>query len=105
MKTHTLDEMINKHVGVLGTANREMFEFELQIEIIGEYIKEIRKKQNLTQEQLGKIIGVGKAQISKIENNTSNISLETLVKIFKALQAKVKFQIEYSDKNTNLQFA
>ena len=35
-----------------------------------------------------------KAQISKIENSLSNARLDTILKVFKALNAKVNFKVE-----------
>ena len=48
----------SKFVGKKGTANRDAFENELKIDLIGQTIKQIRKERNLTQEQLGKLVGV-----------------------------------------------
>ena len=48
----------------------------------------------MTQEQLGELVGVQKAQISRLENNTGNVTLETILKVFSALKAKIKMQIE-----------
>jgi len=48
----------------------------------------------MTQEQLGKLIGVQRAQISKLENNTSNVTIGTIMKVFNALKATVNFRIE-----------
>jgi HTH-type transcriptional regulator/antitoxin HipB len=103
MKTYTLDQVTDEIVGKIGTANRNKFEYDLQIDLIGSAIKQTRKERNLTQEELGKIIGVQKAQISKLENNAGNITIETLIKVFTALKTKVKFQIELSDLNINLE--
>lgn len=102
MKKYTLDEVTDEIVGKLGTSNRDRFEYDLQMDLIGSAIKETRKERHLTQEELGKLVGVQKAQISKLENNAGNISLETLIKIFTALKAKVKFQIELTDLNVSL---
>lgn len=99
MKTVSLDKMIDKHVGKVGTAERDAFEYELNIDLIGRAIKQARKERNLTQEQLGKLVGVQKAQISKIENSIKNARLDTIMKIFKALGAKVNFNVEMNDKN------
>ncbi len=60
---------------------------------LGKTIQRIRKSQNLTQEQLGKRLGVQKAQISKLENSAKNVRIETLVKVLKALNAEISFQI------------
>ena len=74
MKTHTLEELTDKYIGKIGTPKRDAFENELRLDLIGHAIKEARKERNLTQEQLGELVGVKKAQISKIENNaTENI--------------------------------
>lgn len=54
----------------------------------------MRIERNLTQEQLGELVGVQRAQISKMENNTGNVTISTLMKIFGALKAKVTFEIE-----------
>jgi HTH-type transcriptional regulator / antitoxin HipB len=94
MKTHTLDEVQDKLIGKIGTPNRDRFEYELQMDLIGHAIKQTRKERKLTQEELGKLIGVQKAQISRIENNASNVTIETLMRVFKALQAKVMLQVE-----------
>jgi len=74
------------------------------MDLIGEMIRETRKEMNLTQEQLGKLVGVQKAQISKIENNTKDVRFSTIMKVFEALKAKVKFTIEF-DKNRDLSIA
>lgn len=99
MKTVKLDDMIDKHVGKIGTPERDAFEYELSIDLIGHAIKKARKDRNLTQEELGKLVGVQKAQISKIENSIKNARLDTIMKIFKALGATVNFNVELDNKN------
>ena len=94
MKTHTLDEVQDKLIGKFGTANRDRFEYELQMDLRGQAIKQTRQERKLTQEELGKLIGVQKAQISRIENNASNVTIETLMRVFNALQAKVMLSVE-----------
>jgi len=94
MKTHTLDEVQDKLIGKIGTPDRDKFEYELQIELIGRAIRQTRLERKLTQEELGKIIGVQKSQISRIESNASNVTIDTLMRVFNALQAKVILQVE-----------
>ena len=53
---------------------------------MGEMIKKVRLERNLTQEELGKLIGVQRAQISKLENNTTNVTIETILKVFGMLR-------------------
>ena len=103
MKTHTLEEVTTEIVGKIGTPRRDKFEYELQMDLIGTAIKQTRKQRNLTQEDLGKLVGVQKAQISKLENNAGNVTIDTLIKVFTALKAKVKFQVEVSDLNINFE--
>jgi transcriptional regulator with XRE-family HTH domain len=43
---------------------------------------------------LGELVGVKKAQISKIENSLTDARFDTILKVFKALNAKVNFNVE-----------
>ncbi|MCO5238743.1 MAG: helix-turn-helix domain-containing protein [Chitinophagaceae bacterium] len=97
-KTVSLDTMIDKHIGKRGTERREAFENELRIDLLGQAIKQARQERNLTQEQLGDLVGVQKAQISKIENSVKNARFETILKVFDALGAKVNFNVELNNK-------
>jgi HTH-type transcriptional regulator/antitoxin HipB len=94
MKTYTLDEVQDKLIGKVGTPARDKFEYDLQIEQIGQAIKQTRKHRQLTQEELGKLIGVQKAQISRLESNPGNVTIDTLLRVFNALQANIKLQID-----------
>jgi len=86
------DELIGKQ----GTPQREQYEFELKVEMLGEQLKQIRKAKHLTQEQLGKKLGVQKAQVSKLENNATNVTIGTFLKVLKALGAKADMRIEFA---------
>ncbi len=97
-KTVSIETMIDKHIGKRGTDRRESFENELRIDLLGQAIKQARQERNLTQEQLGELVGVQKAQISKIENSVKNARFETILKVFDALGAKVNFNVEMNDK-------
>ena len=104
MKKYTLEELTDNYIGKKGTTKREQFDFELKLDILGEMIKKARKDQHLTQEQLGELVGVQKAQISKIENNTKDVRLSTIMKVFEALKAKVKMTIDF-DVDSHLEIA
>lgn len=97
MKMMTLDEMKNKDIGEIGTPERDKYEFDLRMELLGEMIKSVRKERKLTQEQLGELIGVQKSQISKLERSTKNVTIETILKVFRALKANVKFSVEMNE--------
>lgn len=94
IKRMTLDQVKDKHLGQVGSPGRDLYEFDLKRELLAEMIKAVRKERKLTQEELGKLIGVQKAQISKLESNTKNVTLETILKVFEALEAKVKFSVQ-----------
>lgn len=94
LKTVSLDKLIDKHIGKRGTKRREAFEHELRIELLGQAIKQARQERHLTQQQLGDLVGVQKAQISKIENSVKNARFDTVLKVFDALGAKVSFHVE-----------
>ena len=94
MKTYSLDELTDKYIGKKGTKKRDEFENELRLDLLGQTIRQVRLERNLTQEQLGKLVGVKKAQISKIENSLTDARFETILKVFKALDAKINFNVE-----------
>lgn len=102
MKTHTLDQVQDELLGQIGTDERNRFEYELKMDLIGQAIKETRLERNLTQEDLGKLIGVQKAQISRLEKNAGNVTIDTLLKVFTALKAKLKLQVELSNLNISV---
>lgn len=103
IKTYTLDQIKDEMIGKRGTANRDGYEFELNLELVGVMIRATRLQRNLTQEQLGELVGVQKAQISKLEKNANNVTVETILKVFKALKARVNFRIELQ--NTQIRIA
>ena len=94
LRRKSLDEMLDEHIGIEGTQERESFEEELRLDILGQTIKRIRVEKHMTQAQLGKMVGVKKAQISKIENNLTDARFETVLKVFRALNAKINFNVE-----------
>lgn len=104
IKTYSLEELTDQYIGKKGSPKREQFEFNLKLDILGDMIKKARKEQHLTQEQLGQLVGVQKAQISKIENNTKDVRFSTVMKVFEALKAKVRMTIEF-DKNSHIEIS
>lgn len=94
MKTYTLEEMKDKYVGKVGTNERDEYEYELSMDILGKMIKSARQERHLTQEELGKMVGVQKSQISKLENSANSATIETILKVFKALKAEINFNVK-----------
>jgi DNA-binding XRE family transcriptional regulator len=97
LRIYTLDEAKDRHLGKIGTEKRDKYEYELRLDLLGEMIKQARKERHLTQSQLGELIGVQKSQISRIERNAKNVTIETILKVFRALKAKVNFNVELLD--------
>ena len=79
--------MLDSVIGAKGTPRRDKLEKDLDAFLIGEAIRQTRQKQHLTQKQLGELVGVQEAQISKIESGKS-VTYSTIVKVFKAMGAK-----------------
>lgn len=94
LKTFTLDEIKDEFIGKKSSPEREQYEYELRMDVLGLMIKKARQERNMTQEELGKLIGVQKAQISKLESSTNSASIGTIVKVFKALKAEIRFHIK-----------
>ena len=102
MKLYTMDQIKDEFIGKRGTTKREKYEQELQMELLGDMIKQVRLERNLTQDQLGKLIGVQKAQISKLENNATNVTMDTILRVFTALKAKISFHIELKNQRVRI---
>lgn len=87
MEIYSHEEMLDRVVGKSGTQERMRFDRKVDDILIGEAIRRTREAKNLTQEQLGELMGVKRAQISKIESGKS-ITYSTIVRAFKAMGAK-----------------
>lgn len=97
MKTYSLAEMKDKYIGKPGTKERDDYEYELRMDLLGKMIKAARQERKLTQEQLGQLIGVKKAQISKLESSANSATIDTIIKVFKALKAEISFNVKLED--------
>ena len=93
MKSFSLAEMKDKYIGKVGTKVRDEYEYELSMDVLGRMIKSARQERNLTQEQLGELVGVQKAQISKLESSANSATIDTILKVFKALKADIHFNV------------
>ena len=89
----SIEDLIAEDFGSEGTASRMEFEAGVDAFILGERLKEERKKAGLTQEQLAAKIGTKKTYISRVENGHADIQMSTLFKIFNGLGRKVSLTI------------
>ena len=78
----SFDELLDKKYGKIGAKTRNKFEERAHMFVISEMLKQARKEENLTQEQLAEKTGTKKSYISKLENAKGNIQLSTLIRIF-----------------------
>ncbi len=97
IKTYSLAEMKDKYIGKVGTHERDEYEYELSMDVLGQMIKAARKERNLTQEELGRLVGVQKAQISKLECSANSATIDTILKVFRALKAEISFNVKLED--------
>jgi DNA-binding XRE family transcriptional regulator len=97
-----LDDIKDKYLGKEGTPDREQYEFDLKLDVLGDMIKHLRNEKNLTQTQLGELVGVKRAEISKLEKGSRNMTIATVLKVFKALETDIKFKIETTNNELNL---
>jgi DNA-binding XRE family transcriptional regulator len=97
IKSYSLAEMKDKYIGKVGTTERDEYEYELRMDVLGKMIKSARQERNLTQEELGKLVGVQKAQISKLESSANSATIDTILKVFKALNAEINFNVKLED--------
>ena len=102
MNMYTLADMKDKFIGKRGTNDRELYEYELSMELIGRMIKKVRTDKQLTQAALGELIGVQRAQISKLEHSANSATLGTIIKVFKAMNAEIHFNVSLENDKVTL---
>ncbi|MBK9151880.1 MAG: helix-turn-helix transcriptional regulator [Saprospiraceae bacterium] len=102
LKTYSLAEMKDKYIGKVGTKERDDYEYELRMDVLGKMIKAARQERNLTQEELGRLLGVQKAQISKLESSANSATIDTIIKVFRALKAGINFSVKIEDNYVKL---
>ena len=84
-----IEDIITEDIGAIGTPERDQFEIECEAFIIGEQLKEERRRAGLTQEQLAARVGTKKSFISRVEHGHADIQLSTLVKLFRGVGRQI----------------
>lgn len=92
MKTYTFTESLNRALGEKGTPLRDEYENEMNSFLMGESIKKARLAKELTQEQLGKLMGVKRSQVCRIEKG-QNLSFKTIARAFQAMGINACFDM------------
>ena len=62
--------------------------------ILGGIVKKVRQEKGLSQEALGKYVGLGKSSISKIESGKTNISIDDASVLLEAMGEKLSVYID-----------
>ena len=95
METKSWKEIKDTVYGKKGTERRDELDRDFESFKIGLLLRNAREKKNLTQEQLGLLIDKKRTYISRVENNSSSLTLKTLFDIVeKGLGGKVNISIE-----------
>lgn len=102
INSYSLAEMKDKYIGKIGTPDRDEYEYELRMDVLGRMIKTVRLERQMTQEELGKLIGVQKSQISKLESSANSATIDTVLKVFKALKADINFNVKIENEYIQL---
>ncbi len=97
IKLTSLSELKDQYLGEIGSKERDEYEYQLSMNVLGKMIKVARKERHLTQEELGKLVGVQKAQISKLETSANSATIDTVLKVFKALKAEIYFNVKFDN--------
>ncbi len=97
IKLYTMNELLDRDLGPIGTPERDEFEQELADELhayrVGEAIKKAREAQKLTQAELGERMGVQRSQVCRIESGKS-ITLASMMRAFGALGVQVALDMK-----------
>lgn len=92
IKLYSHEEMLERVLGENGTPERMEYEANMNSFLMGEAIKKARMSKHLTQEQLGEMMGVKRAQVSRIEKG-HNLTFSTISRAFKAMGIGASFEI------------
>lgn len=95
METKSWKDIKDSVYGKKGTERRDELERDFESFKIGLLLRKAREEKNLTQEQLGELVGKKRTYISRVENNGSNLTLKTLFDIVeKGLGGRVNISID-----------
>ncbi|MBP5456229.1 MAG: helix-turn-helix transcriptional regulator [Paludibacteraceae bacterium] len=87
-KLTTGSEHLKRKYGEKGTLSREEFEAKAQAWHYANLLRDERKRQKLTQQQLGERIGKKREYISSLEHGRTDMQLSTFMLIANALGLK-----------------
>jgi DNA-binding XRE family transcriptional regulator len=89
----TGSQHLDEKYGTVGTPSREEFEAKAEAWYYAELLRDERKRQKLTQQQLGERIGKKREYISSLEQGRTDMQLSTFILIAKALGLKFTLEV------------
>jgi ribosome-binding protein aMBF1 (putative translation factor) len=96
METKTLDQIKDKYYGTVGTPKRDKLESEMAALRIGVKLRAARESLNMTQQELAIKLDKKRSFISKVENDSENITLKTLFDIVeRGLGGKLRVEVQF----------
>ncbi|BCS86694.1 transcriptional regulator [Prevotella herbatica] len=96
METKTLDQIKDKYYGTVGTPKRDKLESEMAALRIGVKLRAARENLKMTQLELATKIDKKRSFISKVENDSENITLKTLFDIVeRGLGGKLRIDVQF----------
>ena len=96
-RLHTADEILEKEYGAPGTPSRDAFEARAKAWYYAELLKEERKRQKLTQQQLADASGVTLRMVQLYEQRQNDISkaqASVVIRLAKSLGCEVENLVE-----------
>ncbi len=78
-------KVLSKHYGKPGSAERLDFETKAKAWYYAEMLKEVRKKEKVTQQELAEKIGKKREYIALLEKGETDMQLSTFISIAEAL--------------------
>lgn len=92
-KLPQIDDQLTKTYGPVGSSSRKDFQAKAEAWYYSELLRDERKRQKLTQQELGERIGKKREYISSLEQGKTDMQLSTFVLIARALGMKFSLVI------------
>lgn len=83
-----IDDRLTERYGSIGSPQRKEFQAKAEAWYYAELLRDERKRQKLSQQQLGERIGKKREYISSLEQGKTDMQLSTFMLIAKALGLK-----------------
>ena len=92
-KKFLISEIFHIFAAKSGGFMKNKFENQENVSMLGMTILQVRKAKGMTQEELGKRVGLPKSSISKIEKGLTHISFEDASLLMDAMGEKITIQV------------